>query len=183
MVNENRLANNGTTAQNGRRDEGSVRTGTSMPKAHEDAEKLVREEFARIWPVHLSGFIRLLIQLREGFDGDLDLMLVLAVIGERTRPESWQPEPITYRQITRRRGEEHLQVPINIQSISDYSGIPRETVRRKVLVLERKGWVGRDRDGRLTISPAAAVDLEQATSHSIEYLAAISTAVLAVTRR
>jgi predicted transcriptional regulator len=131
----------------------------------------------------LSGFIRLLIQLREAFDDDIDLMIVLAAIGERTRPESWQPEPITYRQITRRKGEEYLQMPINMQSVSDFTGIPRETVRRKIQFLEKKGWVKRDADGRLTISGTAAVELEKSTIHSIEYLAAISNAVLEVNRR
>lgn len=67
-----------------------------------------------------------------------------------------------------------------MQSIADYSGIPRETVRRKVLILERKGWVKRTADGRLMISSTAATDLEQATAQSIAYLAAIATAVLAV---
>lgn len=154
-----------------------------MARPDDQAVEFVRKAFTRLWPVHLSCFNRLLIQLRKDFDGDLDLMLVLAVIGDRTRPESWQPEPITYREITRRRGEEFLQVPINIQSVSDYSGIPRETVRRKVQVLEQKGWVERDAQGRLTISSSAAVDLEHSTTHSIEYLAAISNAVLTVKRR
>lgn len=151
-----------------------------MARTHEDKERLIREHFNLVWPVHLTGFTRLLVQLRRVFDGDLDLMLVLAVIGEQTRPESWRPEPGNYRQITRREGEEHLQVPINMQSIADYSGIPRETVRRKVLILERKGWVKRTADGRLMISSTAATDLEQATAQSIAYLAAIATAVLAV---
>lgn len=154
-----------------------------MSRPENEAVEFVREAFSVIWPVHLSGLTKLLIQLRKNFDNDLELMLVLAVIGDRTRPGTWQPEPITYRQITRRKDEEHQQFPINTQSIADYTGIPRETVRRKVLLLESKGWVERDTDGRLTISPSAAVDLEQATTQSIEYLAAISGAVLSVKRR
>lgn len=153
-----------------------------MAKPDDEAVEFVRKGFTTLWPVHLSSFNKLLIQLRKAFDGDLDLMLVMAVIGDRTRPESWQPEPITYRQLTRRKGEEHLQVPINIQSVADYSGIPRETVRRKVQALEKKGWIERDVDGHLTIAPSAAEDLEQSTMHSIHYLAAISAAMLAVAR-
>ncbi|MBI1386629.1 MAG: hypothetical protein GC150_17110 [Rhizobiales bacterium] len=154
-----------------------------MAQPDDDASEFVRKAFTSLWPVHLSSFSTLLIQLRKAFDGDLDLMLVLAVIGDRTRPDAWQPEPISYRQITRRQGEEHLQVPINIQSVADYSGIPRETVRRKVRVLLEKGWVERDAEGRLTISSTAAADLEQSTNHSIQYLAAISNAVLAAKLR
>lgn len=153
-----------------------------MPQPDDEALEFVRKAFKNLWPVHLSSFNKLLTQLRKAFDGDLDLMLVLAVIGDRTRPDAWQPEPISYRQITRRKDEEHLQVPINIQSVADYSGIPRETVRRKVRVLQEKGWVERDEEGRLTISSSAAADLEQSTMHSIRYLAAISSAVLAIKR-
>lgn len=154
-----------------------------MTQRDDDALEFVRKAFTSLWPVHLSSFNKLLIQLRKTFDGDLDLMLVLAVIGDRTRPDAWQPEPVSYRQITRRKGEEHLQVPINIQSVADYAMIPRETVRRKVQVLQEKGWVERDEEGRLTISPSAAADLEQSTTHSIQYLAAISSAVLAMKNR
>lgn len=154
-----------------------------MAQPDVDALEFVRKAFTSLWPVHLSSFNKLLIQLRKAFDGDLDLMLVLAVIGDRTRPDTWQPEPISYRQITRRKGEEHLQVPINIQSVADYSGIPRETVRRKVLVLQEKGWVERDAEGLLTISSLAAADLEESTTHTIQYLAAIASAVLAAKRR
>lgn len=147
-----------------------------------DAVEFVRKAFASLWPVHLFSFNQLLIQLRNAFVGDLDLMLVLAVIGERTRPESWQPEPTNYLQLTRRKGDEHLQVAINIQSVAEYSGIARETVRRKVRVLQEKGWVERDEEGRLTISSSAAADLEQSTLHSIRNLAAISSAIQAINR-
>ncbi|MCY1128541.1 helix-turn-helix domain-containing protein [Frigidibacter sp. RF13] len=157
-------------------------SGNHMTKTDDKAVEFVRKAFTSLWPVHLSSFNKLLIQLRTAFDGDFDLMLVLAVIGERTRPESWQPEPKTYRQLTRRSGDQHLQVAINIQSVAEYSGIPRETVRRKVRALQEKGWVERDGEGLLTISSSAAADLEQSTMHSIRYLAAISSAIQAINR-
>ncbi len=136
----------------------------------------IEEHFGTIWPIHLSAFARLLAELRARFDGDLDLLLILAVIGDRTRPENWTPELLSYRQLTRGPGEENLQYPINMQSVADYSGIPRETVRRKVGTLQKMGWIQRDAEGRLTVSRKAAQDLEDATSVSIEYLAAILTA-------
>lgn len=141
-----------------------------MPKQQASRAEFIRDNFATIWPVHLGAFTRLLTQLRTRFDGDLELMLVLAVIGERTRPETWTPELQTYRQLTRNSEDAHLQHPINVQSVSDFSGIPRETVRRKVRILERKGWIVRDTDGRLSVSRTAGQDLEDATSDSIAYL-------------
>lgn len=141
-----------------------------MPKQQASRAEFIRDNFATIWPEHLGAFTRLLTQLRTRFDGDLELMLVLAVIGERTRPETWTPELLSYRQLTRRSEDAHLQHPINVQSVSDFSGIPRETVRRKVRILERKGWIVRDTDGRLSVSRTAGQDLEDATSDSIAYL-------------
>lgn len=134
---------------------------------------IIRENFGTIWPEHLKAFTHLLIRLRQHFDGDLDLMLVLAVIGERTRPDSWEPEVLTYRQLTRGEDEQHFQLPINVQSVADYSGIPRETVRRKVAALQAKGWVERTDEGHLQVGRRAAVDLEAATGETMEYLATV----------
>ncbi|WP_343082502.1 helix-turn-helix domain-containing protein [Ostreiculturibacter nitratireducens] len=144
-----------------------------MPTRQTEEGEFIGENFGAIWPVHLAAFTRFLTQLRKRFDGDLDLMLVLAVIGERTQPESWAPGLLTYRQLTRGRDEERLQYPINVQSVADYSGIPRETVRRKIALLQRKGWITRDDDGCLSVSRAAATELEDATGDSIAYLAAL----------
>ena len=88
-------------------------------------------------------------------------------------PEDWSPEVQTYRELTRGDGNEHVQVPINIHSVAEFSGIPRETVRRKVRNLQDRGWVERDARGLLRISRRAAGDLENATSESIAYLAAL----------
>ena len=138
--------------------------------------EFIRRNFGTIWPEHLKAFTNLLVRLRERFDGDLDQMLVLAVIGDRTRPESWQPEVLTYRQLTRDDGQPHFQVPINIQSVADYSGIPRETVRRKVAALQEKGWVERTEEGHLRIARRAAGDLEESTGETLDYLTTLKAA-------
>jgi hypothetical protein len=137
------------------------------------AVEQIEDAFGLVWPIHLSGFTDLLVALRAEFDGDLDLMLVLAVIADRTRPGGWTPELLSYRQLTRGKGDQHHQLPINLQSVAEFSGIPRETVRRKIGILERKGWVERHPDGTLGIGRGAASDLEAASSHSINYLAAM----------
>ncbi|MBN2906303.1 MAG: hypothetical protein JXJ18_06325 [Rhodobacteraceae bacterium] len=144
-----------------------------MQTSKSSKAEIVHKEFGRIWPVHLAAFTQLLIRLRRHFGGDLDLLLVLAVIGERTRPDEWTPELMTYQQLTRSKPERHRQIPINIQSVSDYSGIPRETVRRKVKALEKLGWVERDASGLIGVTPKAGKDLEAATDDSVAYLAAL----------
>ncbi len=153
-----------------------------MPIRESKELLFIKENFGHIWPHHLEAFTRLLVQLHAEFDGDLELLLVLAVIGDRTRSERWKPELLTYRQLTQSDGLEHLQMPINIQSVADYSGIARETVRRKINVLHEKGWIKRDENGNLHVSDKAAKDLERATSDSITYLARMLSTFNAVGR-
>ncbi|MBY6199739.1 hypothetical protein KUV65_00055 [Maritalea mobilis] len=147
-------------------------TGTGMPHRKSDAAEAIKARFGTVWPAHLSAFTTLLINLRTCFDGDLDLMLVLAVIAERTRPDEWHPEIFTYRQLTRDEAEGG-PLMINLQSIAEYSGIPRETVRRKINILVDKEWVVRDGNGMLSVSKQAATDLEDATGHSVTYLSVL----------
>lgn len=56
-----------------------------MPMRDTKQGRFIKANFGTVWPVHLSGFTRLLVQLRERFEGDLDLALVLAVVGSRTQ--------------------------------------------------------------------------------------------------
>lgn len=147
-----------------------------MPSRDTPQGTFIRTNFRTIWPVHLAGFTQLLIDLRKRFDGDLDLALVLAVIGSRTQPDSWTPALTELGRMTRGQAPDGRQLPINIQSLADYSGIPRETVRRKMAVLQDRGWVTRAEDGRLAIASHAAQDLEDATGDTIAYLAALCTA-------
>lgn len=148
-------------------------SGGEMKKQENAELRFVMERFGQIWPQHLTAFTQLLVQLHARFDGDLELLLVLAVIADRTRPDEWTPELLTYRQLTRGDGAEHFQVPINIQSVADYSGIARETVRRKIKILQSKGWVGRDEKGNLFILRTASKDLEEATTDSMKYIASM----------
>ncbi len=131
----------------------------------------VSRHFGRIWPVHVEQFTQLLITLRRQFHGDLDLMLVLAMIGLRTLPGR-RIQSLSYEEF--RTGETPQQPgPINVQSIADASGIPRETVRRKVQQLEADGWIERQGSGYLVVSQQARQELSPATEATFRYLAAI----------
>ena len=133
-------------------------------------EDEVKASFGKIWPVHVGSLTRFLIDCRAAVDGDLDMFLVLAVIGDRTfsqrhaNPaldfESFQKAPVT-----------SPPEDINIRSIAEFSGIPRETVRRKVAQLAEKGWVTRKGDGFIVATDKAKRELEPLTHASIRYLA------------
>jgi predicted transcriptional regulator len=111
--------------------------------------------------------------LRIAFGGDLDLLMILMAIAERTPSDAWETDVTDLSQILDAPDVRRPQRPINIQSVSDFTGIPRETVRRKVGRLEKMGWVLRNADGTLSVAPQAAVDLEEATGQTILYLAEV----------
>lgn len=135
------------------------------------------KHFGRIWPVHVDRFTELLIELRRHFHGDLDRMLVLAIVGSRTLPD----RRIRHRSYREFRAGDYPGTepsPINVQSISDTSGIPRETVRRKIGALERAGWVRRLENGHLVVTDKARRDLEPATEATFAYLVEVVAACM-----
>lgn len=154
-----------------------------MSKRRSPNGDFIKENFGSIWPIHVSAFTRLLTQMRAHFDGDLDLLLIMAAIGERTRPERWSPGLSDLHSLTRSLDGIERQFPINVQSVAEYAGIPRETVRRKVAILQKKGLVLRGPDGRLTVSAEAAGLLADATRDSLDYLEAIRAAFDAASGR
>jgi DNA-binding MarR family transcriptional regulator len=137
-------------------------------------EDELQRHFGQIWPLHVEHFTALLIALREQFGGDLDRMLVLAVVGMRSLP----PQRVQGRSFAEFQAGQLAQQPrpINVQSIAETTGIARETVRRKVAELEAAGWIERGEDGHLVVSPRARDDLAPATQATMRYLVAIGAA-------
>ncbi|WP_374244043.1 hypothetical protein [Zoogloea sp.] len=111
--------------------------------------------------MHLARYnLRYLVRLYGAFDGDLLLPIVLGEVGlynmgslalgdGSSVPSSCTDEE-TFSRLPLR--------PCNAFSISSSTGIPRETVRRKVSHLIQNGFIDRDPKGGLTIT-AKAVSL------------------------
>lgn len=130
---------------------------------------IIKQNFGQIWPIHVKNLTELLITFRESI-GDLDLVIVLSVVGRSTMSERRAGKFLNYEKLF---GEwEGLPEPeaINTRSIADYTGIPRETVRRKINELVERGWVTRDSQGSLKVTARCAKDLEATTDHGIDYL-------------
>lgn len=143
------------------------------------SDQLLQQHFGTIWPVHVEHFTQLLIVLRQGFDGDLDLMLILAIIGSRSLP-SRRNQPFTLDDfMTSSLGQRHPD-PINLQSIAECSGIPRETVRRKLTQLEQRSWISKNAQGHYFVNPTASSELADMTQASLNYLQAVFGALDAV---
>jgi hypothetical protein len=87
---------------------------------------LTREEYRTFQYQFVEFFVEHLTDLSAVFDGDLQEMLVLAIVGQVCiRAEEMGRE----------------NAPISASRISDVTAIPRQTVRRKLQSLARRGWV------------------------------------------
>ncbi len=126
--------------------------------------------FGRIYPAHVAAFADLLVVLRQHFDGDLDMMLILAVIGDRRVWQRTPSEDVSYDRMGRSSVPESPFVSINMLSIANFIGMPRETVRRKVASLIDRGWVEREDNGDLRPTQKAAIDLKSATDATMLYI-------------
>ncbi len=74
----------------------------------------------------------------QAYDGDLTLCLVLGEIASRNTERHFDER----RDISRSTNiSQNLLLPCNALSISDVTGIPRETVRRKLAKLLALGWI------------------------------------------
>jgi len=140
-------------------------------------EAYVRQNFGQIWPRHVGTLTWFLIECRRHFDGDLDLFLVLAVIGDRTFAANNAPKDLTFEQFASEGAGLVAAEHINQQSIADFSGIPRETVRRKIAQLIDKGWIERRPNGSYAATPKARVDLAPLTETSLRYLVSMAKAL------
>lgn len=139
-----------------------------------EADKKVRDNFGKIWPSHVSNLTEFLINARSAFDGDLDLFLVLAVIGDRTFASGRVSPSLTFDEFVSEDKDIPEPVALNVHSISQFSKMPRETARRKVQNLVDRGWVERCEDGSLRATRKASIDLLPLTEASITYLTRMS---------
>ncbi len=95
------------------------------------------------------------------FDGDLKLFLVFSEIAHYNMSRALHAlsvreaaDAVRWRVVLRALQTQKV-TPCNALSISAATGLPRETVRRKVKELERRGWLVREGARSLTLAPRA----------------------------
>lgn len=128
--------------------------------------------FVEFFTEHLSDVSR-------SFGGDLQAMLVLAVVGQVRIATLTQPVPDD--------PENEERGAISASRLADVTGIPRETVRRKLALLEKRGWIERTsgKAWRLVLRDETAVarqdlsDVDQRAIHRIARLFAGLEALIA----
>jgi DNA-binding transcriptional ArsR family regulator len=103
--------------------------------------------------------LRYLRRLYEAFDGDLALAIVLGEIAHHTVVNYFSsrgPDARVAGKLTRHALEPALLASCSATALARATGLARETVRRKIIVLEARGWIERATERRVRIVPAVA---------------------------
>jgi hypothetical protein len=128
--------------------------------------------------------IRHLLRMYQAFEGDLLACIVLGEVSHhsfsgverylREHPAATAEEVLANMKATD-------LLPTNAYSIAQSTGIPRQTVRRKVEYLVRKGWLRTDAKANLFVVPGLSRAFDKFTSeHMADF---VDTARLVLARR
>lgn len=121
----------------------------------------------------LSQFtVPLLSRIYAAFDGDMVAALVMGEIAHRN-VEGWlgqqhKAEDPLYSPDPAQR--ERMLRPCNALSIAEACGLPRETVRRKVVHLIERGFIYRNDKGHLYLTHDVGDHFEDMTAQIVEQL-------------
>lgn len=128
-----------------------TRSSSEVEAAFRGRYRAVQYCFGQFITEHIADCAR-------AFGGDLEQLLVLAVIGQAAL-ESQLPEG-------KHDNRRPLPRSVNASRISDVCGIPRETVRRKLKILEQKRWIEQadDRSWRIAVSEGNSMARQQLQS-------------------
>ncbi len=132
-------------------------------------EQLYATDFPAAQSIWVEAFLPLLIDLRRVFGNDLDKVIILSVIGQQMLRDPAMP---ALSHDDARTGS----LPVwpwrttNIDALARTTGIPRESVRRKVAELIADNLVVRADSGGLTIQAGASARLASSTLVTIAML-------------
>jgi DNA-binding transcriptional regulator YhcF (GntR family) len=124
--------------------------------ATEEARALYERHKSEI-SLHMShltmDYLRLMYR---AFDGDLALAIVLGEIAHHSMIRYFSargPDPVYEGRISSKMIEYERLPSCSATALARATGLPRETVRRKIVELEQRGWVTRSADRRVQITP------------------------------
>jgi DNA-binding transcriptional ArsR family regulator len=108
-------------------------------------------------------FVDVLLQLRRASLDDMDVLLIVAVMGmeekRRRQLAGYTTDASTVVEPTAR-------AQMNASSLADVTGIPRETIRRKLRSMERAGLVDLHPGGRISFRETDASGLAVQTRYA-----------------
>ncbi len=127
----------------------------------------------------VEGFLALMVEMRRVFGNDLDKVIILSAIGQQMLLDRQVPERSYDDWILHPLKERHGKVT-NIDALARATGIPRESVRRKVNELIADRMVVRNERNELSPAPGVAAHLAKSTDISVGMLDAMFSTYLAM---
>ncbi len=136
-------------------------------------QKLFDQNFYRVSYLLSRFTVPYMRSAYREFDGDILLNIVIGEIGTRNLGQFYEASHDSETFESRLDDvSEHPRLlrPCNALSISDATGIPRETVRRKVNALIKRGWVSQNERGHLYLTHEVAKHFQRFLFSLIEEL-------------
>jgi hypothetical protein len=140
---------------------------------------LYAQDFAAPQRVWVEGFLTLLVELRRAFGNDMDKVIILSAIGQQ-RLSDPALSGTSRAELERMDVSPARRITTNIDALARATGIPRESVRRKVNELVADTLVERPAEGGLRIAPGVASRLQASTDVTVEMLDTLFGAYLAM---
>lgn len=113
-----------------------------------------------------------LVRVNQAFGGDLTAAVVLGVIGQynvrRFYDEVAARSEEGMQALVTKGAHKDLLRPCNAMSVSASTGIPRETVRRKIAWLVEKGWIQKAGRDKLLVTSKARQDFAEFDLEALE---------------
>jgi len=110
--------------------------------------------------LHMSHLtVNYLRMMYDAFGGDLALAIVLGEIAHHSMVQYFPargPDPRYAGRLSEDVIDRGGLSSCSASALARATGLPRETVRRKILELEQRGWVERTADRRVCIAPAVS---------------------------
>ena len=149
--------------------------------APESVSALLRGNYTSVAKDLIAPLVDLLSLARSVFGGDLDKLLIVMVVALRTA-EDPKIAHISFEEALSGRLESYPSLKTNVRSIADSTGVPRETVRRKVSDLVAAGWIRREGDD-LSYTPEGSRALGPVREAIIDAAVRLNAAVTALQER
>ena len=115
---------------------------------------LLRRHYAYLAKDLIAPLLDLLQVGREICDGDLDKLFIVLVVAMRTA-EDRRILDLDLDDVLSGAVDIYPSLSTNVRSIADSTGIPKESVRRKVAALVEAGWILREGNS-LSLTPHAS---------------------------
>lgn len=136
-----------------------------MPDFRTRAEAVqgqLEENYAPLQYRFVEFLVEHLTDVSREFGGDLQQAMLLAVIGQ-VYLHALLRSGRDFQDFSSGQGDGQIVTPfITASRMADVTGIPRETVRRKLARLEQKGWIEQLPDGAWRLKIAATTGVAQA---------------------